>query len=206
MFALQPADLEFAPITIVPVIILAAMLQDDLTCSTVGVFAANGNLSLPVAWAACFVGTLLGDLMWFLLARWCGPVLISRAPLKWIIKPQQLDLATGIVERYGSLSIFLCRFLPGIRTPLQLMIGALHPNPGQAVTFFAVAASVYTLLIFGLCLAFQNALNVMGIFEQYRLPGLMLAAAVVLLIVWAGKRCLGVFTEFCRNREPSDAS
>jgi hypothetical protein len=49
MFSLQPADLELAPAAIILLIILAAIVQDDLTCMTVGLLAPIENLSLPIA-------------------------------------------------------------------------------------------------------------------------------------------------------------
>jgi len=193
MFSLQPADLELAPMMIILVIILAAMLQDDVTCTTVGVFAANGSLSLPMAWGACFVGTLLGDLVWFTLARSCGPALMSRRPLKWVITPPQLDRATAFVDRYGSVAIFACRFMPGIRTPLQIVIGALNQNVARAVSLFAVAAVVYTLLIFGLCRVFRNTMSLLGIFEKYGQPALLVAVIAVLIVLWLGRRLIETF-------------
>ncbi|HIE99302.1 MAG TPA: DedA family protein [Fuerstia sp.] len=187
MFSLQPADLELAPMMIILVIILAAMLQDDVTCTTVGVLAANGSLSLPMAWGACFVGTLLGDLVWFTLARWCGPRLLSTRPLKWVIKPPHLEKAAVFVERYGSLSIFLCRFLPGIRTALQLVIGTLHKNVARAVLVFTLAAVLYTLLIFGLCRIFHKTVDVLGIYEAYGQPAMLVSGIAVLSVIGMGK-------------------
>lgn len=193
MFSLQPADFELAPVMIMFLIMLAAMLQDDVTCTTVGVFAANGNLSLPMAWSACFVGTLLGDLMWFTLARSCGPGLMSRLPLKWVITPLQLDRATAFIDRYGAVAIFVCRFMPGIRTPLQIVIGAVNQNLARAVSLFAMAAVVYTLLIFGLCRVFRNTMSLLGTFEEYGQPALLVAMIAVLIVLWLGRRVIETF-------------
>ena len=73
MTFLEPADLELSAVAVLLLIIVAAILQDDLTCTTVGLMVSNENLSLPMAWFACLVGTLLGDLIWFMLGRSCGP-------------------------------------------------------------------------------------------------------------------------------------
>ena len=190
MISLQPEDLELAPATILLLIVLAAMLQDDLTCITVGLFASNENLWLPTAWCACFVGTLVGDLFWYALARWCGPPLLSRPPLNWVINPAQLERATAFIYRYGSYSIVACRFLPGIRTSLQLVIGTLHQNPVRAVSVFALAALVYTLLIIGFCRIFRNTIDVLGIYEQYGTLAALFAAIAVLFVIWLGKRSI----------------
>lgn len=194
MFSLQAADLELAPASIILLIVLAAIIQDDVTCTTVGLFAFDGQLTLSVAWLACLVGTLLGDLIWFALARCWGPSLLSKRPFSWAIRPEQLERAKSFMEQYGSYSIFLSRFLPGMRTPLQIAIGSLYKDSAQAVLVFTVAAIVYVSLIIGICQALRNSIEELNGFEEYGPVVLLFVAVGILSILWLTKRTIGRFT------------
>ena len=194
MTLLDPADFEFQPVAVFLLIVVAAILQDDLACTTVGMFAWDNRIPLSMAWFACLVGTLIGDLIWFMLGQSCGRPLLSRAPMKWVIKPSQLERATAFMKQYGSLSLFMSRFLPGIRTSLHLVIGTLHKDLWSAVSVLALAALVYTLIVVGFCRVFRNMMNVLGIYEAYGPPALLIAAIAVLCVLWLGRRTIESFT------------
>lgn len=188
MIPLQPADFQLDPSTLIILIMVGAMLQDDVTCTTVGLLSADSALPLPLAWAACFAGTLLGDLTWFTLARWIGMPLLRRKPLNWIVDSNRLEKSRELIARYGSVSIFAARFLPGVRTAIQVMIGSLHQRPGSAVVVFAFAALLYTLLVVGLCRLFRNSVSSLDFFSEHKQVTLLIACAAVLSAMWLIRR------------------
>lgn len=188
MIPLQPDDFQLAAPVLMTLIVLGAILQDDVTCTMVGLFASH-EMIVP-AWAACLAGTLLGDMIWFLLAHWLGEPMLRRRPLNRLISTESLERARAFVHRYGSWSIFLSRFLPGLRTGIHIIIGTLYQDTWRATSIFAAAAAVYTLVLVGFCRALRNSIEPLRWFQTYKVPTLVTFALVLLAALWLLRRIL----------------
>ena len=149
------------------VIVLSAVLQDDITCLVVGMYVAAGNVLFFPAVAACFVGTLVGDLMWFFLGRFFGAACFTRAPIKWVVTPQHLQQAQSFVDKHGATAILLTRFIPVIRTPVQVVAGAFSPRVTPLLVFFTVAAFFYAPLMVLASTLLGNAVNIYSLYQRF---------------------------------------
>lgn len=149
------------------VIVVSAILQDDLTCLAVGMYVSAGDVTLLPSLVACFVGTLLGDFFWFFSGRLFGTACLDRAPIKWVISSKHLVRAREFFEKHGPTTILLTRFLPVIRTPVQVAAGIFASNVSTCVLYFTMAAALYApLLVVGSALL-GNAIDVDALYEQY---------------------------------------
>ncbi len=161
----------------------SAILQDDITCLVVGIYVAAGNVSFLPAVAACFVGTLLGDLLWFFVGRICGSACLTRAPVKWVVTAQHLQRAREFLEKHGPTAIALTRFVPLIRTPVQIIAGALSPRAAPLMLYFVLAALVYApLLVIGSALL-GNAVDIYSLYEKYGHSALLAVGLLVWLLL-----------------------
>jgi membrane-associated protein len=171
-------------------IVLAAIAQDDLTCIAVGFWISVGELSrwrALAALAACFLGTLLGDLGWFFGARYAGRIASKAIPARWLSSSKHVAAARGLLRRYGALAIVASRFLPGLRTPVQVLAGLGYARPIRACFYFTAAAAAYAPLFVGVSAAVGDRLQLQSLYHNYgRLGRLAVvgAAVAIWLLAW----------------------
>lgn len=162
----------------------STFVSEDLACVTAGVLVARGDLEALPAVAACTAGILLGDLGLYFAGRGMGPSLFRhRWVRRWIV-PERVEKAAGWIERQGLNVVFLSRFMPGLRLPTYIAAGMLSRRPIAFVSYFLIAASVWTpLAVLGT--AWLGGSLATGTIFGFQLPFWLLAAvlgATVLLL------------------------
>ncbi len=131
------------------VLAIATFISEDLTALTAGALAGQGQISLTLAIAACFVGIYIGDLLIFLAGRFFGRAALRRAPLRWFISESAMDRSAAWLGRNGMTTVFLSRFTPGLRLPVYFAAGMLKTNFLKFSLFFAIAAALWTPILVG---------------------------------------------------------
>jgi membrane protein DedA with SNARE-associated domain len=140
-------------------IVVAALVQDSITCVVTGVLLAEGRVSLGTALVGCWTGVLLGDLIWVSIGRlfslqvivgWLGERISSgdRA-LRWRAWMRQHRLA----------AVFLSRFSPGLQVPLHLLNGYLLGGVRRSIPAYMLAATVYVAVLVGLAFGMAESAN-----------------------------------------------
>lgn len=114
------------------------------------ILSKNDRMNAPIALAACLIGVLLGDFVVYFLGYFYGEkVLGFRLTRKFITKPREAQIK-GYFHRHGIKILILGRFAVGFRTAAYLTAGILRlPAPRLFLTDLC-AASLSTLLMFGL--------------------------------------------------------
>ena len=161
-------------------------IPSELIMPFAGFAAARGELSLFWVIVAGVLGTLLGNVVWFELARAFGADRTRRLCEKygrWIgVTRSDLDKAEVTLRRWGPLAVFLGRMMPGIRTVISIPAGLIEM---PRVAFYAWTALGSTLWV--------GALAVLGYMlgegyqhiEGYVGPiGKVLIVIVGLLFLW----------------------
>ena len=108
---------------------------------TAGVLAGAGHLSLPLVVAVAVAAAVLGDTLGYWLGRRGGrAVLLRRGPLK-AHRAHALARSERFFARHGPKTVFVGRFVPGVRIFAAMLAGASRmPWPRFAV--YNVAGAV----------------------------------------------------------------
>ncbi|MBS7792435.1 DedA family protein [Roseococcus sp. SDR] len=105
-------------------------IPSELIMPFAGFAAARGELSLLLVIVAGVVGTLVGNVVWFEMARAFGADRTRRLCEKygrWIgVLREDLDKAEATLRRWGPLAVFLGRMMPGIRTVISIPAGLIE--------------------------------------------------------------------------------
>lgn len=119
-----------------------------------GFLAARGELTLhtpiPDLALACLVG-LLGSLAgayfnYYLSSKLGEPFL--RKYGKWFfVKPEALDRACEVFNRYGAATTFVCRLIPVIRQLISIPAGLAKMPLGKFTLFTGLGAGVWTVVL-----------------------------------------------------------
>ena len=194
-----PKAMGVTALVLMMLIAASTLVSEDLTCIGAGVMVAQGRIDFVAAAFACFLGIFVGDVLLFLAGRYLGRPALGRAPLKWFVRPDDVERSSAWFNRRGIVVIAASRFVPGMRLPTYFAAGLLNTKLFRFSIYFLLAAIVWTPLLVGLSsvlggeviksalLARQN------VFVQLLIAGVALYVAVKLAIQMAtyrGRRLL----------------
>ena len=106
-------------------IIAGTLISEDLTCITVGTLIHHHQIDWRLGGVSCFLGIYIGDLLFFFLGRLGGQRLLRMRFFSRNVGTKRLEEFGAWFDRRPWAAIMACRFLPGIRVPLYLSVGAL---------------------------------------------------------------------------------
>ncbi len=109
-------------------------LPGETALLTAGVLAGAGRLSLPLVIVVAIAAAVAGDTLGYWLGRRGGrAVLTHRGPLKGL-RALGLERGERFFDRHGAKTVFLGRFVPGVRIVAAVLAGAAAmPWPRFAV-------------------------------------------------------------------------
>ena len=119
-----------------------------------GFLAARGELTLhaPVAdlalaCATGLLGSLAGAYFNYCLSAKLGEPFLRRYGKWFFLKPEALDRACEVFNRYGALTTFVCRLIPVIRQLISIPAGLARMPLGTFTFFTSLGAGIWTFLL-----------------------------------------------------------
>jgi membrane protein DedA with SNARE-associated domain len=152
-----------------------------------GAFLAHrGEISAPLLGVTCWLANTTSAAWLYLLARRRGPGFFRRGWPARLMPAQDLATVELMFRRYGSLGIFVTRFLPGVRAAVLPFAGAFGLSPTRALVPAAAASAIwYAFLVTAGSLLGDNWVAVKGLIGNVnRVLGLVAIAVVVALGFW----------------------
>ncbi len=160
-------------------IVLGTFLEGETIVIIAGFLAHRSYLALPLVIVAAFIGTFLGDQLYFYIGYFKGKAFIHKRPA-WQAKTVRVF---KLLDKHQTLLILGFRFIYGIRTVTPFILGASGISPLR-----------YFLLNFCGALLWATAFGSMGYYfgqvlelvlgkiksgEKWVVLGLLLFSAVV---------------------------
>ena len=142
IFAFMAIESSFVPfpseIVMLPAGFLAA--RSELTLH---VPAADLALAIAVGVA----GSLAGAYFNYFLSRWLGEPFLRRYGKWFFVKPEALDRAEEVFNRYGAVTTFVCRLIPVIRQLISIPAGLSGMPLGKFSLFTGLGAGIWTAIL-----------------------------------------------------------
>jgi membrane protein DedA with SNARE-associated domain len=123
------------------------------------VLSKNERMWWPLALASCFVGVLLGDFVVYFLGYFHGEKVLSLPLTRRFLTRAREAQIKGYFHRHGFKILILGRFAVGFRTAAYLTAGILKLPPLKLFLTDVFAASLSTLLMFGLGYVFAHQIE-----------------------------------------------
>ncbi len=108
---------------------LGIPIPEDITLLAAGLLASAGHITLAGALMAGFFGVMLGDSFLFFMGRRYGAKIFGLPGFRRIFTPSRIAGAENRVRRNGHIICFVARFLPGLRSPIFALAGAMGVRP-----------------------------------------------------------------------------
>lgn len=144
------------------------------------VLSKNEKMSWPIALASCFAGVLIGDFIVYFLGYFYGERVLSFPFARKFLTREREAQIKGYFHRHGFKILILGRFAVGFRTAAYLTAGILKLPPLKLFVTDVFAASLSTLLMFGLGYVFAH--QIQSSFDQ--LKHWLTAIVAVVLASW----------------------
>src|ERR1700733_6732115 len=140
------------------------------------------ELRLPWVIVVVIVATTLGGELGFAFGRHGGRPLIERYQHVFSIRAQSVARGERLFDRYGAATVFLARFLFGMRVLASLLAGALPMPWRKFVLFNFLGAAVWVSAICGAGYLFGG--HVGRLAHDLKRFDLVVAIVVVLGALW----------------------
>jgi membrane protein DedA with SNARE-associated domain len=146
------------------------------------ILSYNGDLNIYITLIVAVSANFIGDQFLFLLAR------NNKAYAKQIMKKHQRKIALShlMMRRYGSIVIFLQKYIYGIKTLIPLAMG-LTKYDSKKFIFFNILATILWSLIIGY-LSYSFGELVYKYIEQFKIYGIIFVIIFLLLISYLFKK------------------
>ncbi len=122
-------------------------LPSELVMPPAGYLAAKGEMDFVVAVACGVMGSILGSLANYGLARWLGRAFFLRLGKYLLITERGLDRSERYFAAHGEISIFMGRMLPVVRHLISIPAGIARMRLGRFVGFTGLGALVWCTIL-----------------------------------------------------------
>jgi len=117
-----------------------------------GWLASQGQLNLFLVIICGTLGSLLGALINYFLARYLGRTilysLINTPAAKWLFLSQKkLERAEKYFQRYGNVSTLIGRLLPAVRQLISLPAGLAKMNLKNFIIYTVIGAGLWNIIL-----------------------------------------------------------
>ncbi len=130
------------------------------------VLSKNEKMYWPIALASCFAGVLIGDFIVYFLGYYYGERVLGFSLARKFLTREREAQIKGYFHRHGFKILILGRFAVGFRTAAYLTAGILKLPPLKLFLTDVFAASISTLLMFGLGYVFAH--QIQSSFDQLK--------------------------------------
>ncbi len=161
-------------------ILIGTFFEGETVLVLGGAAARLTYLELQWVILCAFIGTFLGDNLFFLLGRFKGQQIITR----WPTWHKRADQALLMLEKRRLLIILGFRFVYGIRTITPFVLGMSRVPVVEFMLLNAISAVVWACLFGALGYIFGTSLElILGDIKNYELV-VLAAILVVGILLW----------------------
>jgi membrane protein DedA with SNARE-associated domain len=166
------------------------LLAAGYLCYLAELDPAPGGLRLWFMIPATFLAVLSADLLIYYLGRRYGHHLPRLPLLRRHLTAERLQKAQLSFHNHGGKTLFVARFIPGLRAPVFFSAGVFKIPFWKMLAFDGCAALISVPLLVSLAYYFGDKIDwVRHKVEQVQLGlGLFLLAVVIAFIVWRVRR------------------
>jgi membrane protein DedA with SNARE-associated domain len=122
-------------------------LPSELVMPPAGYLAAKGEMSFSVVVACGVLGSLLGSLANYGLARWLGRAFFLRLGRYVLLTERGLDRSERYFAAHGEISVFMGRMLPVVRHLISIPAGIARMSLLRFVLFTGLGALVWCTIL-----------------------------------------------------------
>ncbi len=124
-------------------------IPSEVVLPLAGFFVARGELSFVGVLLASTLGSVLGSIFLYELARYGGRPFVLRYGSLLRVGPEELDRADAWFERRGPIIVLVGRCIPGVRSLVSLPAGTLKMSRLSYILLTLVGTLIWNTALIG---------------------------------------------------------
>ncbi len=166
---------------------LGWLLPGSTILLILGILAGQGVLDFGIVLIAGIVGAFLGDLLNYTLGKRYGSALLGRP---WLHLPESaIQKAHDFLDSHGSVSIFLARFIPGLKETVPFLAGSARMDRGKFIFWNLLGSIGWGFEFVGIGYLFSSSLTLAQTMLG-RTAAVIGSLAIALVVLWMLMRFL----------------
>jgi len=165
-------------------------IPSEVVLPFAGYLVFLGKMNLALAVLDSTVALLVGALIDYYLALWLGRPVVYRLLRKVGVSPTHLDDGERWVDSKGSWSVFIARFIPGLRSVISIPAGLLKMKVRTFAVLTAAGSLIWSaVLIYAGYSAgplWQSSLNSLSAFAGQAALVLIAVLSVLYVVYYLG--------------------
>jgi membrane protein DedA with SNARE-associated domain len=161
-------------------------IPSEVILPLAGFLTGQGELTLWGVILCATIGSVVGALILYFVARWFGReriyVLTGRYGKFFLLKESDLDRAESWFDRHSNKAVLLGRLVPGVRSVISLPAGVTSMPLGPFLLYTTLGSAIWNSLLVGAGWALGNQWEKVEGVVSYVQYGVILA--ILLAIVW----------------------
>lgn len=125
----------------------AVPVPSEVVLPFAGILVSQGQMTFWAAVGWTVAGQLTGSLIAYAVGTYGGRPFLERYGKYALIRHQELDRAERWFARYGEVTAFTTRLLPGARTFISVPAGAARMNLGRFLGYSLLGILPWTMLL-----------------------------------------------------------
>lgn len=162
-------------------LVFLPFLPGDSLIFAAGTFAGIGQLNFWILMVLIISAAIIGDTINYEIGKHFGRKLLDNKKFT-IVKKENLDKADALISKYGSLAVFIARFMPIIRTIVPFVVGMGRLDYKKFITFNALGGITWVTLF--LCLGYFFG-NIPFVAEHFSLIIIAIVFISIIPIIYA---------------------
>lgn len=168
--------------------IVGVFLPGEMIVVAAGFFAASGEFDITTVIVIAFFGATVGTVCSYLLGFWGGRAFLERVAAKFGLDGDRLNGADRYFSTHGHITVFVGRYLSGIKALIPALAGVHHMRFSIFLAFAILGIATWTVL--AACLGFYFGANWVFLMKIIKTAGwsLLAVAAVIIAFIWYRRR------------------
>ena len=124
---------------------MIAPVPSEFVMPPMGSALANGtpHFTWTTAILATSAGSLIGSLISYYMGYFGGKPLVMKVGRYLLVNEHHLDLTTNWFQKWGSLTVFICRFIPVVRHLISIPAGIAKMNLLKFCIYTVIGATLW---------------------------------------------------------------
>ncbi len=149
-----------------------------------GYFAATGEFNIALVMVIAAMGAVIGDNIGFAVGHHFGRKAILRAGRFIFLTPERFAYMEGYFDRHGNKTIFVARFITGLRVFAALLAGASNMKWRVFLFYNVTGAVLWSIVITTLGYLFGQSLPLLVKWVGWSGTILLILALVIAFVSW----------------------
>ncbi len=161
-------------------------LPGEVVVVAAGFFAATGELDISLVFLVAAFGGIVGNNIGYWVGRYGGRPLIEGLADRFHIDSRHVKSAEAYFDSHGSKTVFIGRYMAGLKALVTTLAGAAHMNYGVFLLYSSAGIISWTIIALILGFFFGQYFDaVLSVLQTvgWVLPVLMIIILIAFLII-----------------------